>query len=243
MDAVRRLLQFAQDQGFAGLQDEMSFFKTMKPQLEGKLLFYIRQLQIMLGKPSGSKESLQRYYHTQLESINRFFEENRFLVRYYRSGETFLDDRLFVRVDALAFLTAGDMLQAGDLHAMYDRFAAELVANELLAGYLAGAVTALDDMPLPDFGGNNTALKWTDSKAALVELLYALYRKGSINNGQAGIKEIAGFLEKAFGVDLGNYYRAFQELRIRKTGRTNYLDHLKSGLIKYMDDTDLNYKG
>ncbi|WP_158638411.1 RteC domain-containing protein [Panacibacter ginsenosidivorans] len=55
------------------------------------------------------------------------------------------------------------------------------------------------------------------------------------------MKDIAQLLEAVFGIDLGNYYRTFQEIRIRKSGRTNYLDQLKATLIRYMDETDLEY--
>ncbi|AZI22545.1 hypothetical protein EIH07_05540 [Chryseobacterium taklimakanense] len=36
-------------------------------------------------------------------------------------------------------------------------------------------------------------LNWTDSKAAIIELIYALYYRGTFNNGQADIKEIAKY--------------------------------------------------
>jgi hypothetical protein len=89
---------------------------------------------------------------------------------------------------------------------------------------------------------NDTVLKWTDSKTGLIELMYALRQKGCFNHGQAEIKEIAEFFEQTLDIDLGNYYRTFQEIRIRKSGRTNFLDQLKTVLIQYMDDVDLNYK-
>ena len=72
--------------------------------------------------------------------------------------------------------------------------------------------------------------------------MYALQRKGCFNNGQAEIKEIAEFFEQTMDIDLGNYYRTFQEIRIRKSGRTNFLDQLKTVLIQYMDEVDLNFR-
>lgn len=86
-------------------------------------------------------------------------------------------------------------------------------------------------------------LEWTDSKAAATELVYGLYLAGSFNNGQASIKEIADFVQHILGINLGNYYRIMQEIRIRKSGPTNYLDRMKAALLQYMDETDLNYKG
>ena len=44
--------------------------------------------------------------------------------------------------------------------------------------------------------------------------------------------------ENAFNIKPGNFYRTFQNMRIRKKSRTNYLDLLKDNLEKLMNDTD-----
>ena len=72
----------------------------------------------------------------------------------------------------------------------------------------------------------------------MIELIYALHSTDAINNGTADIKDIAYFVERIFRIDLGNYYRAFLEIRMRKNGRTKFLDTLKEELIKRMDETD-----
>ena len=71
-------------------------------------------------------------------------------------------------------------------------------------------------------------------------MLYALQSTGSFNNGSIGIKDLANELQSLFNVDMGNYYRAFQEIRIRKSSRTSFMDQLKNRLIKRMDDSDEN---
>ena len=75
-------------------------------------------------------------------------------------------------------------------------------------------------------------------KSALVELLYALQSAGSCNNGDIDLKQLANHFEHLFNIDLGNYYRIFQEMRIRKMNRTTFLDQLKARLIQRMDETD-----
>jgi len=83
----------------------------------------------------------------------------------------------------------------------------------------------------------------TDTKSGLIELLYALYATGVINHGKATVKDIAILLEQALNVNLSNYYRAIQNMRIRKINRTKFLDLLKSNLEKYMDGVDEWGKG
>ena len=82
----------------------------------------------------------------------------------------------------------------------------------------------------------------TGSKVALIELLYALQRIGSCNYGKLDLKQLANHFENTFNVELGNSCRVFQEMRIRKTNRTTFLDQLKDRLIRRMDESEENPK-
>lgn len=57
-------------------------------------------------------------------------------------------------------------------------------------------------------------------------------------NGKSDIKDIAAFFEYLFGVELGDYYRTFLELRMRKTGRTKFLHSRIQSLNKKMDEAE-----
>lgn len=80
--------------------------------------------------------------------------------------------------------------------------------------------------------------KWTESKAALVELIYGLHSSKSINDGREGIKSIAQLFESMFDIDLGDVYHTFSEVRNRKIEQTKFLDHLKDSLLSKMQETD-----
>ena len=81
-------------------------------------------------------------------------------------------------------------------------------------------------------------LKWTESKTALVELIYALHSSQSINDGKDGIKKIAQLFESMFDIDLGDVYHTFSEVRSRKIEQTKFLDHLKDSLLSKMKEID-----
>ena len=85
---------------------------------------------------------------------------------------------------------------------------------------------------------SNNSLKWTASKTALTELIYALYSHGAFNNGNTEIKLIAKTFEDAFNIELGDFYHTFMELKARKINRTKFLDRLCEALIKKMDEQD-----
>lgn len=87
-------------------------------------------------------------------------------------------------------------------------------------------------------GSEQVQLKWTGSKVALIELLYGLHATSVVEGGRADIKQLAKGLEQLFNVNLGNYYRVYQDIRLRKKGQTQYIDSMKSQLIRKMDELD-----
>lgn len=79
-------------------------------------------------------------------------------------------------------------------------------------------------------------LTWTGSKADLIELIYGLETVGVINKGGADIKEIARRFENLFNINLGNFYRQFLDIRLRKKEKTCFLNQMKEKLEVRMDD-------
>jgi hypothetical protein len=122
----------------------------------------------------------------------------------------------------------------------YDFLLSKMKANELIQKYLDREQLKLSNHT---DGSNQTTGKkitWTGSKVSLIELLYALQSTGVLNYGSVALNDIAIFIENIFGVKLGNYYRVFQEIRIRKKSRTQFLDEMKERLIQKMDYADEN---
>jgi len=81
-------------------------------------------------------------------------------------------------------------------------------------------------------------LNWTESKAALVELIYALHSSNSINKGKVEIKTIAKFFENLFSIELGDVYHTFLDIRNRKIEKTKFIDLLKDSLLSKMKEID-----
>lgn len=71
-----------------------------------------------------------------------------------------------------------------------------------------------------------TILRWTGSKRALVELIYALETNGDFNKGTTTLKEIAGYFERMFSIDVDDLYLSYLEMRSRKTNRTRYFGNI-----------------
>jgi hypothetical protein len=113
--------------------------------------------------------------------------------------------------------------------------------RNLQSVYLKKEISKLDSKSLINTHAEieeffDSKMFWTDSKIAAIELIYALHSSKSINRGQVDIKDIAAVFERGLHIQLGDLYRAFIEIQIRKKDRTKFLDTLKDGLIQRMDE-------
>ena len=79
------------------IQNEILFFKEMKPEVLGFLLYFNKIHSIELKRPIGSNETQKEYYENELKSLTYFFEKHLDFYQYYRSKSTYLDEHYFVR--------------------------------------------------------------------------------------------------------------------------------------------------
>ena len=157
-----------------------------------------------------------------------------------------MDEIFFMRgCPEINLITEGEALLIDTRYCTAAGFkVAKLKAFEMLQQYYILLLNSVSNhFNTPPAINKQKSNSWTDSKAALIELIYAFYSCGSVNNGKANVNELALIFENAFNIKLGNFYRTFQNMRIRKKSRTNYLDLLKDNLEKLMDDTDDRHPG
>lgn len=81
-------------------------------------------------------------------------------------------------------------------------------------------------------------LHWTDQKSDLVELVRGIYEKGSVDRGEAQLKEIMRGIGILFHVDLSNHANIFLSIRNRKGERAEYLKQIYDLLTVKMNEMD-----
>lgn len=106
---------------------------------------------------------------------------------------------------------------------------AKIIANEEIQVYLENQ---LHNTAYQDKSTDLPKLNRSESKTALIELIYALHSQGEFDNEKADIKVIAKTFERAFNIDLGDFYHTFMELKSRKINRTKFLHSLCDALIR-----------
>ena len=227
---------------FSSAEEEIEFFKYIKPKFLAPYFYHIKVLDIMLKLPLGSINSRVEYLQKALDKIHEHFNNNRELYIYYRNGSVDMDNILF-RLPGKstgAFSNSIAPVLDPDYSTGWDIRLAKIRANEQLLPFLEKEMARLNgqSQKYDPEQGIEGVLNWTCSKTDLVELIYALHYFGAFNNGKPIVKEIALCLQKTFRIELGDFYRIFTELKMRKSNYTIFLDELKECFIKKM--TELN---
>lgn len=224
---------------FGSHEEEITFFKETKPKFAHVLIYYASLQRIELSRPEGSLSHVKDYYERELKGIRRFFELNRHIYAYYRSGDTNLDGFLFLRgkdgppwlckttVDSdERFSTAGDYLFA------------KIQAKDKLARYLEHALKN-PQIESAEPLHPQEQLTWTGDTINLLENAYGWYHTGQVNNGKASIIDIVRTLENAFQVKIGRPYRRLTEIKQRKRlSRTKFIDEMGKTFIRKLDEED-----
>lgn len=220
--------------GFKDEESEIRFFKYHKPAIVAKLIYYIAIYKIETKKPNDSK-AIKKYFNKELRKLKRFFNNNLEFYKYYRTNNSFIDDKLFVRGKHDIKLSLHSIYFECDhrFSTSHDYKVAKIIANDLIQVYIEDQLGNNDKMKKIN---NRFSVNWMESKTALTELIYALHAQGVFGN--TDIITIAKTFENTFNITLGDFYHTFLELKSRKINRTKFLDSLRNTLIKKMDEQD-----
>ena len=231
-----------EDHQFFEEAQEIDFFKNIKPALSCHGIFWQDIFEFELGRPAGGRQATEQYIDLHFQKINQFYEAHKTFHFYYRSGSTNLDRQYFTRYKELLLPHGFPCIDLDRKFSTgYDWLVAAILANDMFNRYLQRelqGVQSLISVP-PLQVAQSRGLHWTQSKASLVELIYALQSGAAFNSGKADIKQIAGCFEKLFDVELGNFFNTFQEIRLRKKNRTSFLDNIREKLLQRMDEADV----
>jgi hypothetical protein len=237
------LKEHISDYTFNNETDEIQFFKETKPQIFCMLIFYDNIYKLEINRPTGSESMQKAFTLKQFDALKEYFDNNIDFYKYCRSHRTDLDQQYFLRYqsDVEIYFDSQYFERDQKFSTGFDLKVATILANDMMSNYL-NAELAKEDVPNAlQFDNTNTQkvkAKWTGSKVALIELIYAFDTAKCINNGKSDLKKMTSYVENLFDIDLGDVYRTFIEIRGRKGSRVQCLDDFRKKLIERMDEAD-----
>jgi RteC protein len=242
---IGQILKKLETYQFPTEEEEIYFFKSVLPPVISLLVYYEGKNDWESVERLGTFKARQDFLEQQFKKINDFFKDNEELFRYYRSGKTNLDRYYFLPKrnldeddDLLSFLMDPSFCTIYCLkvaiflgYASLEKDILQALDKKEHGAKLKKAVWDENNVPgFPD------KLPWMLPKIALIELIYAFKAVGAFGN--ADLKTITRIVEKVFNIDLGNITRSYQEITMRKTGQTLFLDQLKEGLLAWIERTE-----
>lgn len=228
-EIIAELKRFTAKYSFRDVEEEVRFFKEVKPIFLSQYIYYKKMFSVLFYNSFWDRKSQIQGYYKVLKSLQAFAIKNEEFYEYCMSGATYRDHAYFTRKNqVLSTVDLDEKFSTG-----YDLKLSKILAHELVKQYI---IDALRKLQKGQDSSATTTLTWTDSKVSLIELIYALHTSGVFNHGKSELKQIVRCFEEQFSVELGNYARVFSEIRIRKSGQTNFLDHLRGRLGQLIND-------
>ncbi|WP_430811055.1 MULTISPECIES: RteC domain-containing protein [unclassified Carboxylicivirga] len=241
---LQRLRQKVMDGCIKSEEDEIYFFKYIKPTVLGDLLFYCYLKNTNEHRPICTIYVQEEFLTKKLEKFNHFLKKNYKCYAYYNSeGTQRIDEYYFVRCNLKIeeYSYHPYSIVDSDFATSKDYLFAEFKAHEKIIHFLESELFKLKALKKKRFKSleewlTKSPFHWTDSKAAITEIIYAITYSGSINNGNVEIKELAKYFCLLFNIDDLDFYRIYLDIRLRDN-QTIYLDKLKKRLnIKIEED-------
>lgn len=165
---LSELKEFVIKKGFKNLQEEIHFFKHQKPVIVAKLIYYNAIYKIETKKPNEAK-AIKKVLNAELAKLKRFFDNNLEFYRYYRTNNSFIDEKLFVREKHDLKLSLDTVYFETDhrFSTSHDYKVAKIIANDQIQVYIEDQISNKKKV----INHDSYSLNWTGSKTAIEVLI------------------------------------------------------------------------
>lgn len=230
-ELLKELKAFSAAYSFENKHEEILFFKHQKPVLLSQFYYYKRKFALQLFDEFRDQKCRLENYNRVLIKMQSYVHRHKEFYEYCMAGSSYLDESYFTRSQRpILKVNLDDQFTTG-----YDDQLSRILAIEMNKAYVMDRIQKLSE---DNINSIKPSLTWTGQKIELVELAYALQAVGSFNNAAPDVRKIVDAFEVFFDIDLGNYYRTFVGLRMRKNGYTSFLDKMKERLEQRISEIE-----
>lgn len=215
--------------GFVTPEEEIFFFRYVKPPLYSLQIAFTNLRKIELLRPAFDKKKFKSLIKQNLDFIQAHYLDYPEFTRYYNSVSTHDDERYFMRSNRIQL----DCFP----HSYDDKFS---TGYDLIAAYLLAYQFLIDHFDQNDkkvhADSSNSIIPWTADKVAFVELISGLHAVASINKGDMDLKTLCIELGHVFNVDVKDIYGKRSEIKERKGERFKFIRQMLDALERDFDE-------
>jgi hypothetical protein len=137
LQCLSEVKEYVLKHGFKNTDEEIYFFKYQKPIIVSKLIYYNAIYKIETKRPNDAK-AVKKYLNEELRKLKKYFENNFEFYKYYRTNNSFIDEKLFVRGKHDIKLSLDTVYFETDhrFSTSHDYKIAKIIANDLIQVYL-----------------------------------------------------------------------------------------------------------
>ncbi len=221
-----------QVEGLGTKQDEITFFKEVKPQLTSLYYYYRRALDIVHQVPATSVTVKERVLQDERRKLDHFALNNQDLQCYLKRGLKHNDELYYTRKwDDTELFADYRLVDLDQTYSTRKGFkTARLLAHPYLYQFIEQQIRALRHTPdsVP-----STEVQWVGKKVNLVTLIYGLIETKQVD---ADVSKLAHLMSDVFSVDLNNIYGMWQDIKMRKKEKLPFIKELIEVLSNKIDE-------
>ncbi|GHT03750.1 hypothetical protein FACS189423_05390 [Bacteroidia bacterium] len=146
-DAMEQLKAFVKNYQFKSEEEEIRFFKELKPKIFSLLIYYQKVYNLEINCPTSSMDVKREYYKHELDPLDDFSRKRIDFVRYYRVGLSHLDRDMFLRNQSYSglYLDSFSFERNDSFSSAADFWVAKLMANDLIQVYINTELQSIEN--------------------------------------------------------------------------------------------------
>jgi len=214
---------------FTSIEEEINFFKSIKPQLLAEQHYNFKRAMIIQDCQHVSKAKRDNYIMNKIARIDSFYVDNKEFSIYLTLDTNNRDKDYFVRLSSRKTTNLDYNLVDKDARTTCEKghTIGKILSKQKLLVYLQSLLKE-DQLFSMSVGLQVIGkLNWTGSKTEAIELIYALKTAGLIDEDISRIAEVLGH---AFGFQTLDTYKTWQRIKDRKLEPTKLMSKLQKSL-------------
>lgn len=150
LKSIEKLKKFIIKYRFKSQQEEILFFKLVKPQFLSRLIYHNRIYIIETHRPHGGEKAIRKYLNYELDKLKIFFYNNLDFYKYYRTSSEYLDHKYFMRGKHDIKLSIDSFFFETDqrFSTSHDYKVAKIISNDQVQVYLETELAYLENREL-----------------------------------------------------------------------------------------------